>query len=264
MSPAPELLVQVHGAVRLVTLNRPEALNAADVRLHDALVDVWQQLARDDTARAVVLTGAGRAFCAGGDLEHLRRMQTDLDLRQHDIKMAEALVRELHGFPLPVIAAVNGPAVGLGATLAALCDIVLIADTAYLSDPHVSVGLTAADGGAAFWPFHMSMHKAKEYLFTGDRIPAATAVELGLANRVVPREQLLDEALALAARLAKQPRHALVTTKQALQMHLRRALDEVLVQGLSQELVSFDDEEHQAAVASLLAGGSPRTTMQGD
>jgi enoyl-CoA hydratase len=252
----PELLVEARGAVRLVTLNRPEALNATDIRLHDALVDVWQVLARDDTARAVVLTGAGRAFCAGGDLEHIQRMQTDLELRQHDIKMAEALVREIHGFPLPLIAAVNGPAVGLGATLAALCDIVLIADTAYLADPHVSVGLTAADGGAAFWPFHMSMHKAKEYLFTGDRIPAATAVELGLANRVVPGEDLLKEALALAERLAKQPRHALVSTKQTLHLHLRQALDEILVPGLGQELISFDDEEHQRRVALLLDGNA--------
>jgi enoyl-CoA hydratase len=200
--------------------------------------------------------GAGRAFCAGGDLEHIQRMQTDLELRQHDIKMAEALVREIHGFPLPLIAAVNGPAVGLGATLAALCDIVLIADTAYLADPHVSVGLTAADGGAAFWPFHMSMHKAKEYLFTGDRIPAATAVELGLANRVVPGEDLLKEALALAERLAKQPRHALVSTKQTLHLHLRQALDEILVPGLGQELISFDDEEHQRRVALLLDGNA--------
>lgn len=256
MNFGPELLVTAEGPVCLVTLNRPEALNAADVRLHEALVDVWQVLARDVTVRAVVITGAGRAFCAGGDLTHIQRMQVDVDLRQQDMKMAEALVREMHGFPLPLIAAVNGPAVGLGATLAALCDIVLIADTAYLSDPHVSVGLTAADGGAAFWPFHMSMHKAKEYLFTGDRIPATTAVELGLANRVVAREQLLGDAMALAARLAQQPRHALVTTKQALQLHLRRALDEVLVQGLGQEFISFDDEEHRAAVATLLAGGA--------
>lgn len=251
---APELLVEVVGNICIVTLNRPEALNATNLRLHDALAEVWPEIAGQDDVRAVVLTGAGRAFCAGGDLGHIARMQDDVELRGRDLKTAEALVRAMYAFPLPLIAAVNGPAVGLGATLAVLCDLVLIAESAYLADPHVSVGLTAADGGAALWPFHMGMHKAKEYLFTGDRIPAATAVELGLANRTVPDEDLIPEALKLAERLARQPRQALVSTKHTLNLHARQAIDEILSSGLTQEYASFDDAEHQARVRALQAG----------
>ncbi|GAA3221870.1 enoyl-CoA hydratase/isomerase family protein [Actinocorallia longicatena] len=245
---APALLVENRGPVRLLTLNRPGRLNAADGDLHDALVEVWEHLGRDEEARAVVLTGAGTAFCAGGDLDHLRRMRTDRALREHDLRMAAGLVREMLDFPLPVVAAVNGAAVGLGATLAALSDIVLLADTAYLADPHVSIGLTAADGGALLWPSFMGLHQAKEFLFTGDAIDAHRAVELGLANHVVPADRLLAEALTLATRLAAQPRHALTTTKRILQMHLRHLLDPILDEGLRQESASFDDPEHQAAM----------------
>src|SRR5699024_10983142 len=130
--------------------------------------------------------------------------------------------------PLPVVAAVNGPAVGLGTSLAACSDIVLISESAYLSDPHVGVGLTAADGGAPTWPLLMSMLRAKEYLLTSARIPAQKAVEIGLANRVTPDGDTLDEAIALAEKIAQQPPHAVQTTKRALNIHLTRAVTGVL------------------------------------
>ena len=151
------------------------------------------------------------------------------------MRTARLLVDHILGCHLPVIAAVNGPAVGLGCSLAVSADIVLMADNAYLADTHVSIGLVAGDGGVVTWPFMISMLKAKEYLFTGDRIPAETAVEIGLANRVVPADSLMSEALLLAHRLAGEPAQALQETKRALNLHLQEAALRVLPYALSAE-----------------------------
>jgi enoyl-CoA hydratase len=251
---APELLVERRDALRILTLNRPDALNATNLALHDAITDVWDVLAADTDARAVVLTGAGRAFSAGGDLDHIRNMQQDPELRRHDMEQAAVLVRAMTSCSLPIVAAVNGPAVGLGATLAVLCDIVLMGQTAYLCDPHVSIGLTAGDGGAALWPLFTSLHRAKEYLLTGERIPAAVAVEIGLANRVVDGD-VVGEAITVAERLATQPQQAVASTKQALNLHLTEAIGPILDAALALEFKTFDDDEHRDAVRRLLDSG---------
>jgi enoyl-CoA hydratase len=249
---APELLIDERGAVRVVTMNRPQARNATDARLHAALVSVWDHLAADAAARAVVLTGAGRAFSAGGDIGHLADLWGDPARRRAELDDAGRLLTGMVDFPLPVVAAVNGPAVGLGCNLALCCDIVLIAESAYLADPHVSLGLTAADGGAPLWPLLTGMLRAKEYLFTGERLPAARAVEFGLANRVVADADLMDQALTLAATLAGQPPQAVQSTKRALNMHLTRAIAGVLEYALAQEFGSFDTPEHRALVRGFL------------
>lgn len=249
---APLVLIEEHGPVRLVTLNRPDALNAANPELHRAIARLWGHLADDPAARAVVITGAGRAFSAGGDMDLFKALQSDHPTRQRLLDEAAEILQAMARFPLPVVAAVNGPAVGLGANLALLADIVFMAESAYLCDPHVSVGLTAADGGAPLWPLFTGLLRAKEYLFTGDRIPARTALEMGFATRVLPGEELLDAALAFAARLAEQPPHAIQTTKRAINMHLTRAVAGVLEYALSAEFQSFDTPEHQAVVAKFL------------
>ncbi|HVW40784.1 MAG TPA: enoyl-CoA hydratase/isomerase family protein [Amycolatopsis sp.] len=255
---APELLIEEKGPVRIVTLNRPEALNATNEALHKALIAVWRHLAADPQARAVVLTGAGRAFSAGGDFEHFVELWGDPEQRREEMDGARRLVNEILDFPLPVVAAVNGAAVGLGCNLAVCSDIVLMAESAFIADPHVSVGLTAADGGAPTWPLLMGMLKAKEYLLTSERIPAARAVEAGLANRVVPDAELMTEALALAEKLAKQPPQAVQSTKRALNMHVKRAVAGVLEYALGEEYVSFDTAEHQELVKKFLARSKAR------
>jgi enoyl-CoA hydratase/carnithine racemase len=250
---APDLLIETEGAVRVLTLNRPESLNAVSASLHEALEHVWRHIAADPEARAVVITGAGRAFSAGGDMDMIVSMQHDLAFRRAGLGQAQRIVSEVMNFPLPVIAAVNGPAVGLGCTVAACTDIVLIADTAFMADPHVSVGLTAGDGGTAVWPLLMGMLRAKEYLLSGDRISAEQAVAFGLANRVVPAAALMPEALALAARLAAQPPQAVQSTKRALNLHLQRAISGVIEYALAEGSMSFDTPEHRAAIARMLA-----------
>jgi enoyl-CoA hydratase len=250
---APELLVEARGAVRIVTMNRPDALNAVNLPLHKAITVVWDRLSADTEARAVVLTGAGRAFSAGGDLPHIQDLQRDDWLRREDMVRAAAIVRGMTECPLPIVAAVNGPAVGLGATVALLADIVLVAESAYLSDPHVSVGLTAADGGVSIWPWLAGLSRAKEYLLTGDRIGAELAVQIGLASRVVADLAILAEAIALAERLARQPRLAVQSTKLALNQHLREATGPILDAALEAEARCFDEPEHHARVAKLLA-----------
>jgi enoyl-CoA hydratase len=249
---APDLLIETVEAVRVITLNRPESLNAVSASLHEALEHVWRHVASDPEARAVVITGAGRAFSAGGDLNQIVALQRDPVTRGVVLDQARRLVSEVMDFRLPVIAAVNGPAVGLGCTVAACTDVVLIADTAFMADPHVSVGLTAGDGGAAVWPLIMGMLRAKEHLLTGDPISAEQAVAYGLANRVVPAGSLMTEAMALAARLAAQPPQAVQSTKRALNMHLKRAISGVLEYALAEENLSFDTPEHRAVVARMM------------
>jgi enoyl-CoA hydratase len=248
----PEILIEERGPIRIVTLNRPEARNAANQVLHRKVSRVWRYLDDDPEVRAVVLTGAGKAFCAGGDMDLFRALHSDHVTRRRIIDEAGRVAREMVAFSLPIVAAVNGPAVGLGANLAVLSDLVLMAESSYLQDPHVEVGLTAADGGAPIWPLYMSILRVKEYLFTGARIPAAKAVELGLATRVVPDDKLFDEALELAGRLAAQPPQALQTTKRAVNMHLVRAMDGIVDYALAAEFQSFDTPEHQAVVKRFL------------
>jgi len=255
---APELLVESTGTVRVVTLNRPEALNATNEALHDALIDVWDELAADRDARAVVITGAGRAFSAGGDFDHFVELWDDAGLRRKEIDGARRLLTAMVDFPLPLVSAVNGPAVGLGCNIAACSDIVLIAESAYMADPHVGVGLTAADGGAPTWPLLMGMLRAKEYLLTSKRIPSATAVELGLATRAVGDADILTEAVAVAEQLAALPPQAVQSTKRALNMHIKRAVAGVLEYALTEEYVSFDTPEHQDIIKEFIARSQAR------
>jgi enoyl-CoA hydratase len=247
----PELAVEADGPVRTVVLRRPDRMNAVNQPLHWALANVWRQIAADPGARVVILTGAGRAFCAGGDVDWIMSFLDDPAARDETLREGAQIIDELLRFPLPVIAAVNGAAVGLGCSMAVLCDIVLISEAAYLSDPHVSVGLVAGDGGAAFWPLLTPILRSREYLYTGDRIPAATAVELGLASRTTGPADLLPEARKLAARLAAQPPGALRGTKRVAGIYLSGALSGAVQAGFAAEAVTMESAEHRDRLRAL-------------
>jgi enoyl-CoA hydratase/carnithine racemase len=261
MTAAPPILtVDADGPVRIVTLNRPDALNAMSDELHDALASVWQRLSGDWDARAVVLTGAGRAFSAGGDVPGFLETVRNPDHRRSGFREAGRMVTEMLRFHLPVIAAVNGPAVGLGASVAVMSDIVYMAEGAFLADPHVAMGLVAADGGSVTWPAMMSILRAKEYLFTGDRIYADDALKLGLANRVFPADRLMPEALAFAHRLAKLPAQPLQDTKRAINLHLTAAAGRVLPYALAAEELSFSYPDVARTAASFAARAEQNKT----
>jgi enoyl-CoA hydratase len=253
-----ELTVEADGPIRTVVINRPDDRNAVNKSLHWALANVWRQLSADRGARVVILTGRGRTFCAGGDFEWISSFLDDPVARYEGIREGAEIIEEMLRFPLPVIAAVNGAAVGLGCSIALLCDIVLISEDAHMADPHVSVGLVAGDGGAAFWPLLTAIQRTREYLFTGERIPAPKAVELGLATRTAAPEELMLEARRLAERLAQQPAQALQRTKRVLNMHLWRALSGPVQAGFAEEEATMQTEEHRKRLLALRPSERPR------
>lgn len=245
------ITVRADGPVRVVTLDQPDTLNAFSEDLHAQFVALWGHIEDDQECRAVLLTGAGRAFSAGGSYEDFEHRRVDLAVRRRSLRLARRLADEMLNVAVPVVAAVNGPAVGLGCTVTTLCDIVFMAEGAFLADTHVSVALVAGDGGAVTWPAMTSLLKAKQYLLTGDRIPAAEAVAMGLANFVVPADRLLEEALAFAHRLAAQPPQAVQETKALLNQHLRANAVRALGYGLAAESQSHDLPEYEAVGEQL-------------
>ncbi|MBW8793452.1 MAG: enoyl-CoA hydratase/isomerase family protein [Streptomyces sp.] len=253
-----DLVVTAVGPVRLVELNRPEQRNAMSDELHTGLASVWGEVAADPEARVIVLTGRGRAFSAGGNLDTMTRVQRDSAFRQRQVDEARGIITGLVRCPLPVIAAVNGPAVGLGCSLALLSDLVVIADDAYVADPHVQVGLVAGDGGAYVLPLLVGLPRAKELLFLGDRVSAQDAVRLGIANRAVPGDRLMDEAMDLAGRLAALPAQALRETKRAVNRHLEQALDTVMEPALLAERDTMHSPDHVVAVERMIASRGRR------
>jgi len=244
-----EIDVQADRALRIITLNRPDSLNSVNDALHVGLANVWTRLGDDREARAAVITGAGRAFSAGGDFAYLEELRQDADLRAKTILHGREIVLGMARCRIPVVAAVNGPAVGLGCSLVALSDIVYMKEDAYLADPHVQVGLVAADGGPLVWPLQMSLLHAKEYALTGTRISAQRAAELGLANHVV--EDPLAEALACAKKIMELPRQAVESTKRLLNIHLERAVLAVLDYANTAEDQSFQTEDFREIVTRL-------------
>lgn len=245
--------IERDGPVVVVRLNRPDDLNATNHELHHALAGLFPQLDADADARAVVLTGNGRAFSAGGDFEYLDELTKDVARREQTLSDGKAIVTGMAALRLPLVAAVNGPAVGLGASLVALSDIVYMAESAHLADPHVALGLVAGDGGPITWPLIMSLQRAKEYVLTGDRIPARRAAEIGLVNHVVPDGEVVEQALACAHRIAALPRRAVQDTLRIVNLHLERAITATIDYALAAEDRSFTSPELRANLDRLLA-----------
>ena len=246
-----EIDVRAEGSLRIITLNRPDALNAVNDNLHTGLAELWPRLSADRDARAAVLTGNGKAFSAGGDFAYLAELAADSEMRARTISHGRDLVLGMARCRVPVIAAVNGPAVGLGCSLVALSDIVYIAESAYLADPHVQVGLVAADGGPLTWPLQISLLLAKEYALTGTRIGAEKACTLGLANHV--SADPLADAIACAKKIASQPQLAVESTKRMLNMHLERAILATLDFATTAEELTFQSEDFRSNIDRLTA-----------
>jgi enoyl-CoA hydratase len=208
--------MEARGEIRVLTLNRPDKLNAADLPMQRSLVECWQRIQKGVGVRAVVLTGAGRAFCAGGDLSLVRELGSgNNDLQRELSVIHQQLLTAMFETDLPVIAAAKGAAVGFGAELLALCDIVVMAEGGFLSDPHVKYGLPPSPACRLVWPHLTSIAVAKELLMTGRRVEADEALRLGLINRITPPGEELNEALRVAADLAALPVTGVATVKRA-------------------------------------------------
>jgi enoyl-CoA hydratase len=252
--PIDELKIEMDGTVAVVTMNRPEKLNSFSDEMHTAMQEVWNHLALDRSVRSIVLTGAGRAFSAGGDIPGFIRAYESPIHRREAMRGAQRLLNAMLECPKPMISAVNGPAIGLGCSIAISCDIVFINEDTFMADPHVDIALVAGDGGAVQWPLFMSILKAKYYLLTGDRIPAKECVEIGLANFAVPADELLDKAVALAHRLAEKPQQAIEETKRAVNLHIQQATLMVSPFACAAEQESYSTEDIKRAIESFSAG----------
>jgi enoyl-CoA hydratase/carnithine racemase len=248
-----EIQVEVDGPIRIIRLNRPEQLNATNHALHQGIAELWPQVDGDLDARVVVLTGNGRAFSAGGDFSYLDELTKNPVLRKESLTHGKQIVTGMVSCRVPIIAAVNGPAVGLGCSLVALSDVAFIAQSAHLADPHVLVGLVAADGGPITWPLLTSMLLAKEYALTGDRIPAERAAAIGLVNHVCPDEEVFEAAIACARKIAALPAQAVEDTRRVMNLHLQRAVLATIDYALTAENRSFDSAELRANLDRLLS-----------
>lgn len=233
-----------------ITLNRPEVLNAADARLHSELVALWPLIDRDPAVRVAVVTGAGRAFSAGGDLQLVEDAYGNYAEVVRILDEARELVYNMLHCRKPIISAINGPAVGAGLVVALLADISIAAENARLADGHVRMGVAAGDHAAILWPLLCGMARAKYYLMTSDFLSGREAERIGLVSLCVPDDQLLEKAMAVATNLATGPRHAIQFTKRALNQWLLQA-GPIFDHSLALEMLGFFSEDVLAGVAGL-------------
>ena len=252
--PLPEFeTVSMHRRSRILTvmLNRPGKLNAFDAVLHRELPQAISFASDDTDSDVVILTGAGRAFSAGGDMIWQQNGCDEPSLFETTVREAKQIIFGLIDCEKPVIAQINGPAVGLGATIALFCDISFMSESTYISDPHVSVGMVAGDGGAIIWPQLIGFARAKEYLLTGDRILAPDAAQMGLVNHAVPDDELDKMVNAFADRLARGAQQAIRYSKVTMNIHLRQLAASAMDVGLGYESVTNTSEDHREALRAF-------------
>jgi len=248
------------GDVLRATIAHPGSpLNAVDGRLHEELTRLFRELRRESEARVAILTGSGRAFSAGGDFGWFPELRKPgrLEALRRD---ARQMIADLLDTEIPLIAAVNGPAIGLGASLALLCDFIIAGEAATFADPHVRVGLVAGDGGAVIWPLLLGPARAKRYLLTGDSLDAREAERIGLVSFVVTDGELAARSLELAKRLAAGAPLAIRYTKLAVNKLVKEALNTAFDTSTALELLTFHSEDHREALDALRLKRRPRFT----
>jgi enoyl-CoA hydratase len=243
------LRIAIEGPVATITLSRPELLNRFDPALHGEFVEALRAVRRQPEVRAAVLASTGKVFSAGGDFDWMRQLHDDVTHRIRALDEGRLLIGTLLDFPLPVIAAVQGDAIGLGATIVAGCDAVVAARSVGLADTHVLIGLVAGDGGCVVWPQAIGMLRAKRYLLTGDRLSAEQAYTIGLVTDLVDEPgDVLPAAHRLADRLAALPPLAVQGTKRSLNRVLQQRAGEVLDLSFAQESISMGSDDLLEAI----------------
>ena len=245
------------GIVR-ITLARPELLNRMDLVAHEEFEAALVEVHRDPAARVVLIAGEGRHFSAGGDLAEVDRLRTHADRRKRMFHDARSLAHSLIAVEIPVIAAVQGDAAGLGASIAVLSDIVVVAKNSGLTDPHVAIGLAAGDGGCVGWPLSMGLARAKRYLLTGERITGELAYQFGLATDLVETpEEILPAAEKLALKISRLAPMAVRGTKRALASYAQRVMADTFEIALAAEEQCMVSDDAREAVAAFTEKRKP-------
>ena len=242
--------------VLVVTINRPEVLNAANARLHWEFTQVWPVVDADPKTRVVVVTGAGKAFSAGGDLSLVEDMAGNPDALTRTMREASDLVYNMINLDKPVVSAINGVAVGAGLVVALMADVSIIAETARFTDGHTRLGVAAGDHAAILWPLLCGMAKAKYYLLTADFIDGREAERIGLVTMCLPPDQVMPKALDVADRLARGSQISIRWTKRALNNWLRQA-GPIFDQSLALEMLSFSYPDVREGVKAIREKRTP-------
>jgi enoyl-CoA hydratase/carnithine racemase len=247
-----------------VTLNRPESLNAVNPPLHHELERIWIDLGDDPDVNAILLTGAGKAFCAGGDVKNMASRSSGDSAPDPRRRFAlnpggaRRLIERMLDVEQPIIGAINGDAVGLGATIALFCDVIVAAEKARFGDPHVRVGIVAGDGGAVIWPLLIGPARAKEFLMRGHLVNGAEAAKIGLVNYAVPLEEVLPKAEAIARELADGPTWAIRWSKLSVNKWLKDQVNLILDASLAYEMLTFTTEDHKEAARAFVEKRRPK------
>lgn len=257
------LIVEVKDGIALITLNRPEVLNATNARMHWELTQIWRDIDHDPEARVAVVTGAGRAFSSGGDVAEIeQRFQLSkaeaFEATLRIMREASAIVYNIINSEKPIISAINGVVIGAGLAVALVADVSIMSETARLTDGHIRIGVAAGDHSACIWPLLCGIAKAKLYLLTADFIDGKEAERIGLVSRAVPQEQVLPVAMEYARKLADGPQHAIRFTKRALNQWLRLGGLASFDYSLAVEMLTFFDVDEEAGIKALRSKSAPQ------
>ncbi|HAF15993.1 MAG TPA: enoyl-CoA hydratase family protein [Blastocatellia bacterium] len=261
LTPKSFLYEKSAAGVATITLNRPERLNALTFEVYRELTDTFAALRAQEDVRVVVITGAGRAFCSGGDVHDIigKLFSRDLEGLLEFTRMTCELIRNIRATPQPVIASLNGTTAGAGACIALASDIRIASEDAKIAFLFVKVGLSGADMGAAYLlPRVVGLAKATELLYTGDFIAASEAERIGLYNRVVPSEQLAETTRELAERLARGPAFALARTKEMLNRELHMNLESALECEAQAQAICMQHPDYREAYEAFVAKRTPQ------
>lgn len=245
------ILVERRERLLTLTFNRPDEMNAVNLDMHDELPEALAFANNDLESDVIVLTGAGRAFSAGGDFDHMEHNARNPGNFDHEARQAKRIVLTMLDIDKPVICRMNGHAIGLGATVALLCDVVFAADSAKIGDPHVGIGLVAGDGGAVIWAQRIGLTRAKEYLLSGELLTAPRAAEIGLINHSLPAEDLDAAVDAFCDKLLGGAMMAIRYTKILSNLELKRIATAVMDAGIAYESLTVRSADHLEGIAAL-------------
>lgn len=260
----PSLLVEREGRdgeIYVVSINRPDRMNAVDAETHTQIGRIWRVLDRDDDCRSIVFTGAGRAFCAGMDFKRAAAQEGGPAPRYRHMRArpgASKILDYILEVEKPIVAMINGPAMGLGFVLAMIADITVAANDATMGDTHINIGVTPGDGGVLLLPLLLGLNRAKEMMMLGQVITGEEAARIGLVNHAVPREELREYTLGIAAQLASKAPYAMKTAKASINMILRRRALDVLDLSHMYEQVAMRTEDHKEGVRAFNERREPK------